>query len=132
MSEKESVSAAETKKPKGAADIERFYYRKSACASKRSSLSLDTVLVGLLVARFGNKKKLRKWVGAQAKIANEAGLDAKSISRAVQENAIRIIADPALLKALPEADAAEAERQCLLAQSLGQGRSVASPSSRRL
>ncbi len=119
-------------KSKGAKDIERFYYRKSACASKRSSLSLDTVLVRLLAARFGNMKKLRKWVGAQAKIANEAGLDAKSISRAVQENAIRLIADPDLIKALPRDEASEAERQRLLAQSLGQGRSVSSSRSRQL
>lgn len=124
--------AAQAKKPKGPVDIERFYYKKSACASKRSSLSLDAVLVSLLVAKFGNKKKLRKWIGAQAKIANESGLDAKSISRAVQENAVRLIADPNLLKALAQEDAAEAERQGLLAQWLGQGRTASSTRSRQL
>lgn len=104
----------------GAADINRFYYRKTSCASKRSSLSLDSVLVELLMVKFGAMPKLRKWVSAQAKIAQESGLDAKSISRAVQENAIRVIADPSLVGQLPLEQRAEAERQGMQWSYLGQ------------
>lgn len=105
----------------GAPDITRFYYKKSSTVSKRSSLSLDSVLVGLLLARFGSDQKLRRWVGAQAKMAQENGFESsKSVSRAVQENAIRIIADPALIAMLGEAEAAEAERQAIMVPWLGQ------------
>lgn len=117
---------------KGAADIKRFYYRKSNTASKRSSLSIDTVLASLLVIRFGSDKKLRKWVAGQARLAQEAGLDAKSISRAVQENAIRIIADPELLKQLPAEEMAAAEQQVMMAQWLEKGSSASSSRVRRL
>lgn len=106
----------------GASDISRFYYRKASCASKRSSLSLDSVLVVLLLARFGSDQKLRKWVSAQAKLAQDQGLDTtKSVSRAVQENAIRIIADAELISRLSEQDVAEFERQTMIAPWLGQG-----------
>lgn len=105
----------------GASDISRFYYKKSSCASKRSSLSLDSVLVMLLMAKFGSDQKLRKWVSAQAKLAQEKGLETtKSVSRSVQENAIRIIADPSLVAKLDEGDVAEIERQSMLAPWLGQ------------
>lgn len=107
----------------GASDIARFYYKKASCASKRSSLSLDAVLVSLLLAKFsGSDQKLRKWVAAQARLAQENGLDTtKSVSRAVQENAIRIIADPALVQLLTPEEVAENEKQCMLAPWLGQG-----------
>lgn len=117
--------AVEGAKPKklGAVDIARFYYKKASCPSKRSSLSLDSVLVALLVARFGGSlQKLRKWVAAQARLAQENGLDStKSVSRAVQENAIRIIADPALVVLLGPEEISEAERQAMMAPWLGQG-----------
>ena len=107
----------------GASDIARFYYKKASCASKRNSLSLDAVLVSLLLAKFsGSDQKLRKWVAAQARLAQENGLDTtKSVSRAVQENAIRIIADPALVQLLTPEEVAENEKQCMLAPWLGQG-----------
>lgn len=113
----------ERKKKPGASDIARFYYKKASCASKRSSLSLDSVLVALLLAKFaGSDQKLRKWVAAQARIAQDGGLDTtKSVSRAVQENAIRIVADPALVQLLTPAEIAENERQCMQAPWLGQG-----------
>ena len=105
-----------------ASDIARFYYKKSSCPSKRSSLSLDTVLVSLLLVKFGSDQKLRKWVSAQARLAQEQGLETtKSVSRAVQENAIRIIADPGLVSQLAEAEVSEFERQTMLAPWLGQG-----------
>lgn len=115
------VAAGRPKRIGGAPDITRFYYKKSSTVSKRSSLSLDSVLVGLLLARFGSDQKLRRWVGAQAKMAQENGFESsKSVSRAVQENAIRIIADPALIAMLGEAEAAEAERQAIMVPWLGQ------------
>lgn len=117
-------------RPHGASDIERFYYKKAACLSKRSSLSLDSVLVSLLELKFGNKKRMRKWIAAQARSAQLDGLDAKSISRAVQENAIRIIADPSLVEALPSEEKSKAETQIYLAQVLGMGNSAKSPRSR--
>ena len=117
--------AQEGAKPKklGAVDIARFYYKKSSCPSKRSSLSLDAVLVSLLLARFGGSdQKLRKWVAAQARLAQDQGLEStKSVSRAVQENAIRIIADPSLVALLPQEEMALAERQAMMAPWLGQG-----------
>ena len=116
----------------GASDIGRFYYKNSAVGSKRSSLSLDVVLVELLTLRFGDKKRVRKWVSAQARLAHEAGLDAKSVSRAVQENALRLIADPALIEQLPAERLAEYERQQMMANWLGQGQSSSSKQSRRL
>ena len=104
-------------------DISRFYYKKSTCASKRSSLSLDSVIVDLLMVRFsGSDQRLRKWVAGQAKIAQEQGLVTnKSVSRAVQENAIRLIADPSLVAQLEPESVAEYERQGMMAQWLGQG-----------
>ena len=114
-------NSTEVKRPH-ASDISRFYYKKASCASKRSSLSLDSVLVSLLSAKFGSDQKLRKWVSAQAKLAQDNGLETtKSVSRAVQENAIRIIADPNLISQLGEADVCEFERQAMLAPWLGQG-----------
>ncbi len=104
----------------GSKDINRFYYRKTSNLCKRSSLSLDQVLVELLIARFGSLQKLRKWIAAQAKLAQKDDLDSKSISRAVQENAIRIIADPALLEKLTSESRAEAERQNMMTLFLGQ------------
>lgn len=118
--------------PKGPADIHRFYYKKATCASKRSSLSLDSVLVGLLIARLGSEQRVRKWVSGQARLAQEAGLDAKSISRAVQENAIRIIADPELVGKLSAAEVALTEQQSMMAQWLERGASASSERSRRL
>lgn len=113
----------DTPKRKGATDISRFYYKKDSCASRRSSLSLDSVLVALLLVRFGGSdQKLRKWVSAQAKIAQEQGNDdTKSVSRAVQENAIRVIADPALIEQLSQSEIAEAEKQSMMLPWLGQG-----------
>jgi hypothetical protein len=118
----EQTDAVVAKKA-GASDIARFYYKKASCASKRSSLSLDSVLVGLLLAKFGGSdQRLRKWVSAQARIAQDNGLDTtKSVSRAVQENAIRIIADPVLVQMLSPEEVAENEKQCMLAPWLGQG-----------
>lgn len=107
-------------KPRSVADINRFYYRKQSTVCKRSSLSLDVVLVELLVARFGSLAKLRKWIAAQAKVAQVEGADSKSISRAVQENAIRIIADPVLLVNLEDESRSEIERQSMMALWLGQ------------
>lgn len=127
------MSATEKKAAsKGPADIHRFYYKKASCASKRSSLSLDSVLVGLLIARLGSEQRVRKWVGGQARLAQEAGLDAKSISRAVQENAIRIIADPQLVAKLSAVEVATIEQQSMMAQWLERGASVSSERSRRL
>jgi hypothetical protein len=125
---------APPKKKPGACDISRFYYKNSNCASKRSSLSLDSVLVGLLMARFGSDQKLRKWVSAQAKVAQESGLDTtKSVSRAVQENAIRIIADPMLIGLLAPEEIADSERQAMMAPWLGQNaKKGAGAASRRL
>lgn len=109
-------------KKAGASDISRFYYKKHSCASKRSSLSLDAVIVALLMVKFGSDQKLRKWVAAQAKIAQDNGLETnKSVSRAVQENAIRIIADPLLVDKLSEQDMAEFTKQSMMAPWLGQG-----------
>lgn len=108
-------------KSRSVADINRFYYRKQSTVCKRSSLSLDVVLVELLVARFGSLAKLRKWIAAQAKVAQVEGADSKSISRSVQENAIRIIADPALLASLEDKARSEIERQSMMALWLGQG-----------
>lgn len=114
-------SPAKPKRVGGAPDITRFYYKKASTVSKRSSLSLDTVLVSLLLAKFGSDQKLRRWVAAQAKMAQENGLESsKSVSRAVQENAIRIIADPALIAMLGDVEAAEAERQAIMVPWLGQ------------
>lgn len=119
------TTAQRTEAPKrpGASDISRFYYKKDSCASKRSSLSLDSVLVALLLARFGGSdQKLRKWVSAQAKIAQDQGNDTtKSVSRAVQENAIRVIADPSLIEQLSQSEIAEAEKQSMMVPWLGQG-----------
>lgn len=127
------MSTAE-KKPvaKGPADIHRFYYKKASCVSKRSSLSLDSVLVGLLIARLGTEQRVRKWVSGQARLAQEAGLDSKSISRAVQENAIRIIADPQLVGKLSATEVALTEQQSMMAQWLERGASASSERSRRL
>lgn len=113
-------------------DIERFYYKKSSTGSKRSSLSLDIVLVALLVAKFGSKQKLRKWVSAQAKLAQKNAIDSKSISRMVQENAIRIIADPVLIEKMQQDQLAEAEKQNMMVPWLGQGNAVSSPKTKRL
>lgn len=113
--------AAADKRP-GASDISRFYYKKESCASKRSSLSLDSILVTLLQARFGSDQKLRKWVAAQAREAHAKGLDTtKSVSRAVQENAIRVIADPSLLDKLTPEEVSEIERQSMMVSWFGQG-----------
>lgn len=117
---------------KGPSDIHRFYYKKASCVSKRSSLSLDSVLVGLLIVRLGTEQRVRKWVAGQARLAQEAGLDSKSISRAVQENAIRIIADPELVRKLSSAEVALTEQQAMMAQWLEKGSSVSSERARRL
>lgn len=120
----------ETEKRKGASDISRFYYKKESCASKRSSLSLDSVLVALLMVRFGGSdQKLRKWVAAQAKMAQSNGNDTtKSVSRAVQENAIRVIADPVLVESLGQSEIAEIEKQAMMVPWLGQGRNKSAAS----
>lgn len=119
----DNVEISQSEKKKPAADINRFYYRKLSTTCKRSSLSLDIVLVELLVARFGSMPKLRKWIAAQAKIAQNDTQDDKSISRTVQENAIRVIADPALLSQLSDESRSEAERQSMMVLWLGQGQS---------
>lgn len=123
MSDQNNISKElnETEVPARAMeDIQRFYYKRPACPSKRSSLSLDSVLVSLLEARLGSEAKMRKWIAAQARLADEAGMDTKSISRAVQENAVRVIADPELIAKLPQEAMAEAERQSMMAGWLGQ------------
>ena len=116
-----SEKKVDSDKRPGASDISRFYYKKESCASKRSSLSLDSVLVSLLQARFGSDQKLRKWVSAQAREAQAKGLDTtKSVSRAVQENAIRVIADPSLVEKLTPPEVAEIERQSMMVSWFGQ------------
>lgn len=117
-----SVEATDkSEKRPAASDISRFYYKKESCASKRSSLSLDSVLVSLLQVRFGSDQKLRKWVAAQAREAQAQGLNTtKSVSRAVQENAIRVIADPSLVEKMSPEEVSEIERQSMMVSWFGQ------------
>lgn len=110
--------AEKNKKKSSLQDMRRFYYYNSECASKHTSVSLDALIVTLLEQHLGSFERVKFWIKEQANRMRNEDKDVKSISRRIQENAIKLIANPVLYEKLEGELRAEFELEQIRAQAM--------------